>query len=58
MNKDTILGIIRHVFTFIGGIVVAKGYMDDASYLELSGAIITLIGAVWSVIEKRKPKTA
>lgn len=58
MNKDTILGIIRHVLTFAGGILIAKGVADDATVTELIGGIITVIGAVWSILSKKKPATA
>lgn len=57
MNKDVILGILRHILTFVGGIVIAKGYMDDATFVELSGAIVALVGALWSVFSKKKPVT-
>jgi len=28
MNKEKILGIVRHILTFGGGYAVAKGYLD------------------------------
>lgn len=54
MNKDTILGIVRHVLTFGGGIAVSKGLVDDGSATEIIGALVTLVGAVWSVVSKKK----
>lgn len=53
MTKEELLGIIRHSLTFIGGILVAKGVIDDGLYLELSGSITTLVGIVWSIFNKR-----
>jgi hypothetical protein len=47
------LGIIRHVLTFAGGFVVAKGWIDEQTMLELSGGIITIVGAIWSVVDKK-----
>lgn len=54
MNKDQILGIIRHALTFVGGVLVTQGVLDDAAFTELFGAAMTLIGGVWSVIDKKK----
>lgn len=57
MNKDQILGILRHVLTFVGGLIVAKGYADDGTITELIGGLLTVTGAVWSIIAKgRTPK--
>ena len=52
MNKDKILGIIRHGLTFLGGVLVTQGVIDDALFTELFGAAMTLIGGIWSVIDK------
>jgi hypothetical protein len=54
MNKDKILGIIRHGLTFLGGVLVTQGVIDDALFTELFGAAMTLIGGIWSVVEKNK----
>jgi hypothetical protein len=51
--KEQILGLIRHTLTFLGGIAVAKGLVDEAVVPEILGAIITLIGSVWSVMSKK-----
>lgn len=53
MNKEQLLGVLRHTLTFIGGILMAKGLVDEAMFSELSGAIITLVGGVWSVLSKK-----
>jgi hypothetical protein len=52
MSKPQLLGIIRHVLTFAGGIAIAKGIVDQAMATEIVGAIVTIIGIVWSFIEK------
>lgn len=57
MSKETVLGIIRHVLTFAGGILIAKGVADDATVTELVGGLVTVVGAVWSILSK-KPKAA
>lgn len=55
--KEKTLGIIRHALTFIGGVLVTQGILDDALFLELSGAVMTLVGGVWSVIDKTAGET-
>ena len=53
MKKIQLLGIIRHALTFVGGILVVKGYMDEGLMSEIIGGISTLIGTVWSVFDKK-----
>lgn len=53
MNKEQIMGLIRHVLTFVGGIIVAKGLASDAMSSELIGGIMTVVGATWSVLSKK-----
>lgn len=54
MNKEQILGIVRHILTFAGGFLVTKGLADVEVSSELVGAVITIVGAVWSIIQKKK----
>jgi len=54
LTKDQVFGIIRHTMTFVGGILLAKGLVDEGFMAEVSGAILTLVGSIWSVVEKNK----
>jgi hypothetical protein len=54
MTKEQILGIIRHALTFAGGVLITRGIIDEATFTELSGAALTLVGGIWSVIAKNK----
>lgn len=54
MNKDQVLGIIRHVLTAVGSILVIKGYTDEVTTTTAIGAIITSVGAIWSIVDKRE----
>lgn len=54
MKKDVILGVVRHVLTFAGGILVAKGLLDQGMLTEIIGGLMTVAGGVWSVIDKAK----
>ena len=52
--KEKTLGIIRHGLTFLGGVLVTQGVLDDALFMELFGAVMTLVGGVWYVLDKKK----
>lgn len=52
LTKEQLLGILRHTLTFIGGILIAKGLIDEATATEIIGGVITLTGTIWSVIAK------
>ena len=52
MNQEQVFGVIRHLFTAIGGIVIAQGYITDAMFTTLSGAVLALVGVIWSIVSK------
>lgn len=54
MNKEQVIGIIRHSLTFIGGLLIMKGIIDESTSNEVIGGIITLVGTIWSIVEKNK----
>lgn len=54
MNKDQVLGLVRHILTFVGGILVTKGLATDAMSVELVGSAMSLVGIVWSIVSKKK----
>ena len=54
LSKEQVLGIIRHSLTFIGGIILAQGYIDQGTFDTIIGSVITLTGAIWSIVVKRK----
>jgi hypothetical protein len=53
MTKDQVLGIIRHSLTFVGGILIMRGLATEAMTQEAIGAVVTAVGAVWSVIKNK-----
>ena len=53
LTKEQVLGIIRHSLTFVGGILITKGLLDETMVTELVGGVCTLTGAIWSIIVKR-----
>jgi hypothetical protein len=41
-------GMVRHVLTSVGGLLVMLGYTDEMTMATVVGAIMTLVGFVWS----------
>jgi len=54
LSKEQILGIVRHTLTFVGGILVMRGIVDETTVTEIVGGAITLTGAIWSIVDKAK----
>lgn len=54
MTKEMWLGIARHLLTTVGGILVSKGVLDAGMVETAVGAIVTLGGVAWSVMDKKK----
>ena len=52
--NPVIAGLVRHLLTFGGGFLVAKGYLDNTLLEEGVAAVITIVGIVWSVVHKKK----
>lgn len=52
MTVEMIMGLIRHVLTFVGGWLVAKGVLDEGTMTELVGATMTMVGFVLSMWSK------
>lgn len=53
LSKEQLMGIVRHTLTFVGGLLIAKGVIDDATLVELIGGATTLAGAIWSIVAKK-----
>lgn len=54
MNKEKLMGVIRHLLTFGGGYIVAQGWLDEETVMELTGAAVTVIGVAWSYFAPEK----
>jgi hypothetical protein len=53
MTKEQVMGIIRHALTFVGGILIVQGIAAEGIVTEAIGAVVTAVGAVWSVIKNK-----
>lgn len=58
MNREQILGIIRHVLTAIGAILVIKGYSDEATITMIVGAVMAAVSGIWSIFDKTEAQIA
>jgi hypothetical protein len=53
MNKEQVLGIVRHGLTFVGAILLLNGEVDQFQWSELTGAVLSLASVIWSIWDKR-----
>ena len=54
VNREQLLGVVRHIVTFVGGILVAKGKLDIGSVETLAGVVSTIAGLVLSFVAPEK----
>jgi len=52
LSKEQVLGIVRHALTFVGGILVMHGLVNETIVTEIVGGAVTLTGAIWSIVSK------
>ena len=57
LMQSAIIALLRHLLTFIGGTLVAKGLLDATALTELIGAIITLVSTGWILVSKYNKPT-
>ena len=58
LMKSAIIALLRHLLTFIGGTLVAKGILDSAALTEIIGAIISILSVTWMAVSKYKAPAA
>lgn len=49
-----IMGLIRHTLTFMGGLLLAKGLVDESLLTDMIASIMVLVGGIWSMSSKGK----
>ena len=50
--KEMFLAAVRHGLTFVGGYMVAKGFIDEVTMADMIAVGVTVVGFVWSLYEK------
>lgn len=53
LTKEQVQGLVRHVLTFAGGLLMTRGLIDEAILMEIVGGAATLAGGVWSFLSKK-----
>lgn len=53
MNKEQVLGIVRHTLTFVGGLLIMKGLASELLVNEIIGATMTVVGGIWSIVKNK-----
>lgn len=48
-----IASVVRHALTTVGGGLIVNGTMGSSDLEAIIGAATTIVGVIWSVIEKR-----
>jgi hypothetical protein len=48
------LPLLRHLLTFVGGTLAAKGLIDESSSVEIVGAVMSLVSVLWMTAEKKR----
>lgn len=54
MRKATVLALIRHIITFAGGFLIAKGLAAEELISELAGGVTAIVAVVWEIIQNSK----
>lgn len=44
LTRQIAASLVRHFMTTMGGVLIAKGYADDASVQALTGGAVALVG--------------
>lgn len=53
MTSDQITGILRAILAALGGFILAKGWVSAETWAWLTGGVLTLGGALWSLWTNR-----
>ena len=54
ISKEQVLGIVRHSLTFVGAILLVKGQVSEGQWYEISGAAMSFLSVVWSIVDKKQ----
>lgn len=52
MNREQLMGIVRHIVTALGGIGVSTGYLSESDVTTLAGGVAIIVGLAASFIVK------
>jgi hypothetical protein len=52
MMNEKLMGVLRHILTAVGAVVVYMGWTDDATWVTVMGSLMTMIPFMWSWVSK------
>lgn len=52
INYRVVMGVLRHVLTAVGTLLVTYGWLEADLLEKIVGASMTLIGLIWSAWDK------
>lgn len=52
LTQEQLYGIIRHLMTGVGVLLIAKGKVDESTWQIVTGSVLGIAGVVWSIISK------
>lgn len=53
VERKIALSVARHLLTALGGVLVAKGYLDASAVQDVVGAGLVIVGALAGAQQKR-----
>lgn len=53
MTSEQFAGIVRAILSAVGGYIVGRGLIDQATMITIVGALVTLATAGWSYWAKK-----
>lgn len=53
MTSDQVSGFVRTLLAFGGGILVSKGWIDDATMMGIVGGLTAVVAGLWSWWSKK-----
>jgi hypothetical protein len=54
MNATIVTAVVRHILTAVGGGLAVSWGIDGAAWEGIVGALATLAGLGWSILDKRR----
>ena len=58
VKNAAFLGVIRHLVTSSGTLLLGQGVLSEQSINVITGAIVTIAGLIWSIYDKKNMATA
>ena len=49
---EKLMGVVRHVLTAVGAVLVYVGYTDEGTWTTTMGGIMMVVPVVWSWMSK------